>query len=96
LTEAQEFSLAELTALSGLSEPELRELVDYGALVPTNPAASSWVFAGQSLTTVRTACRLRSGFELELTGVALVLTLLRQIEELETQLGSVRARLPGG
>ena len=37
LTEDHEFSLAELAELSGLSEAELRELVDYGAIAPVNP-----------------------------------------------------------
>ncbi|MDH3281524.1 MAG: hypothetical protein OEQ18_10400, partial [Gammaproteobacteria bacterium] len=69
LTEDHEFSLAELAELSGLSEAELRELVDYGAVTPVNPDSSPWVFNGKCLLTVRTACRLRLSFDLEPHGV---------------------------
>lgn len=94
LTEDHEFSLAELAELSGLSEAELRELVDYGAITPVNPNSPSWVFRGNSLLTVRATCRLRVSFDLEPHGVALVVSLLDRIHDLEAQLGSLRAQLP--
>ena len=94
LTEENEFSLAELVELSGLSEAELRELVDYGAVTPINPDSSPWVFNGKCLLTVRTACRLRISFDLEPHGVALMVSLLDRIHDLEAQLDSLRAQLP--
>ena len=94
LTAYHEFSLAELADLSGLSEAEVRELVDYGAITPVNPQSPSWVFKGECLLTVRTACRLRVSFDLEPHGVALVVSLLERIHDLEAQLGSLRAQLP--
>ena len=94
LTEDNEFSLAELAELSGLSEAELRELVDYGAVTPINPDSSAWVFTGKCLLTVRMACRLRISFDLDPHGVALTVSLLDRIHELEAQLGSLRAQLP--
>ena len=94
LTEDHEFSLAQLAELSGLSEAELRELVDYGAVTPMNPDSSSWVFNGTCLLTVRTACRLRISFDLEPHEVALVVSLLNRIHDLEAQVGSLRAQLP--
>jgi hypothetical protein len=94
LTEDNEFSLAELAELSGLSEAELRELVDYGAVIPINPDSSPWVFNGKCLLTVRTACRLRISFDLEPHGVALMVSLLDRIHELEAQVGSLRAQMP--
>ena len=94
LTEDNEFSLAELAELSGLSEAELRELVDYGAVTPVNPDSSPWIFNGKCLLTVRTACRLRISFDLDPHGVALIVSLLDRIHGLEAQLGSLRAQLP--
>ena len=94
LTEDHYFSLAELAELSGLSEAELRELVDYGAVAPIDPDSSPWVFSGKCLLTIRTACRLRISFDLEPHGVALIVSLLDRIHELEAQLGSLRAQLP--
>src|SRR5512134_495031 len=95
LTEECEFSLTELVELSGSSAEELRDLVDYGAIAPFNPESSQWVFPGQSLPIVRTACRLRASFDLEPHGVALVIALLDRIRDLEAQIGGLRAQLPG-
>lgn len=95
LTENCEFSLHELVELSGSSVEELRELVEYGAITPVNPESSQWVFPGQCLLTIRAACRLRVSFDLETHGVALVISLLDRIHDLEAQMGSLRAQLPG-
>ena len=94
LTEEHRFSLEELADLAGLSEAELRELADYGAISPVDPGASQWVFTATCLTTVRTASRLRAGFELEPHGVALVVSLLERIRDLEAQLAALRAQMP--
>ena len=96
LTETCEFSLEELVEISGLPESELRELVEYGAIAPVDPAAAHWRFTGRCVVTMRTASRLRADFELEPHGVALVISLLDRIGELESELGRLRARLPRG
>jgi chaperone modulatory protein CbpM len=89
-----ECSIAELVRCSGLSEAELRELVDYGALVPNNPQGAEWIFSGDVVVTVQTAGRLRADLELEPQALALALTLIGRIRELEAQLGDLRAQLP--
>jgi len=94
LTEAYELTLTELTELSGLTEEELRELVDYGCIAPVDPDSAQWVFKGQCVTTVRAASRLRAGFDLEPHGVALVVSLLERINELEAQMNELRAQMP--
>lgn len=90
-----EISAAELVAASGLSEAELRELVDYGALVPVNPGEAQWIFSAHWVVTVRTACRLRDQFELDTSSVALALGLLDRIRLLELELNELRAQVPG-
>ncbi len=87
-------SITELVQCSGLSEAELRELVDYGALAPTNPQDSEWRFSGDIVLTVQAAGRLRADLELEPQALALALTLIARIRELEAQLGELRAQLP--
>jgi chaperone modulatory protein CbpM len=94
LTEESQFSLSELVELSGSSAEELRELVEFGAITPVNPESSDWLFPGQCLPTIRVACRLRVSFDLEPHGVALVISLLERINDLEAQMGSLRAQLP--
>lgn len=94
LTGDHVFSLAELAEYSGLPESELRELVDYGAVSPIDPESSPWTFSSHCLLTVRTACRLRVSFDLEPDSVALMITLLARIRDLEEQLRDLRAQLP--
>lgn len=93
LTEECQFSLTEIVELSGSSVEELRELVDYGAGTPVNMESSQWAFPGPCLPTVRAACRLRVNFDLEPHGVALVLSLLDRIHDLEAQMSGLRAQL---
>ena len=94
LTEDTQFSLAELAELAGIPESEVRELVDYGAVTPVDPESSPWIFNGKCLLTIRTASRLRVSFDLEPHGVALIVSLLERIHDLEAQLGSLRAQFP--
>jgi hypothetical protein len=92
VTETQTYTLSEVLVLSGLAETELRELVEFGALRPADADATPWLFSGRSLLAMRTAQRIRAGFELEPHGVALVMSLLEQIQRLERQLQQLRAR----
>lgn len=94
LTEENEFSLAQIAELACVTETELRELVDYGAVTPVDPEATPWVFNGKCLLTIRTACRLRVSFDLDAHGVALIVSLLERIHGLETQIVKLQAQLP--
>jgi chaperone modulatory protein CbpM len=89
-----ELSLTELTQLADLSEAELRDLVEYGALEPTDPQASPWMFSGDCVMVVRSACRLRNEFDLDTHALALALQFLHRIRDLEAQLRSAHAQLP--
>jgi chaperone modulatory protein CbpM len=94
LDDRLEISFAELARCSGLSQAELRELVDYGALAPTNPQDAEWTFSGEIVVTVQAAGRLRADLELDPHALALALTLIQRIRELEAQIGNLRAQLP--
>jgi len=96
LSERYELSLAELCELSGLSEAELRVLVDCGAIAPTDPGARDWTFSADRLVVARSAFRLRRDFELDSQGLALAVALLERVRDLEDELRELRARLPGG
>ena len=94
LDERQQFSLAELADLSGLPEPELKQLIDYETLLPTEPGAGEARFDAHCLVIARVACRLRNDFDLDSGGLALTLTLLERIRALEAQLRALRAQIP--
>jgi hypothetical protein len=96
LTEACEFSIEELAEISGLTEGELREFVEYGAIAPVDPSATRWRFTGRCVVAMRTASRLRADFDLEPHGIALVISLLDRIGELQSELERLRAQLPRG
>lgn len=95
LHEHYQFSLDELAELAGLTAVELRHWVEEGLVAPVDLAATPWRFSADRLFVLQRACRLRRDFELEPHGLALVLRLLERIEELETEMRALRARLPG-
>lgn len=96
LDEHQEFSLTELANLSGLSEAELLQLIDYEALPPVHAAAAAAEarFSAECLAIARTACRLRNDFDLDAGGLALAIKLLERIRSLEARLRALDAQLP--
>ncbi len=89
-----EVSLAELAQLSGLTEAELRELVEYGVLIPNDPREAQWTFSGECVVTVRTAYRLRESFDLDPNALSLAVGFLERIRALEAELRALRAQSP--
>ena len=88
-----EVSFAQMVVSSGLSEAELTELVQYGALVPSDPSAASWTFDLHWLLVARAASRLRRELDLDCHGVSVVLSFLDRIHALEAELRALRAQL---
>ncbi|GAA4027926.1 chaperone modulator CbpM [Actimicrobium antarcticum] len=82
---------AHLAAVSGLSSDELGELIDIGLVNPVDPDVTPLAFRLSHIVTVIEARRLRDDFELDRNGMALALTLLRRIDELQVELGALRA-----
>jgi chaperone modulatory protein CbpM len=93
LEDAGTLSIAQLIERSGLSEDELRALVECGALSPRDVSASSWTFSGHCIVVARTAYRLRRDFALEdAHSLAVVLRFAQRIDILERELRALRAR----
>ena len=88
-----EVTWTELVHASGLSEAELAELVQYGALVPRDASAPTLTFESRCLVIARTASRLSREFDLDAHGVSVVLSFVERIEALEAELCALRARL---
>jgi chaperone modulatory protein CbpM len=63
-------------------------------LAPTDPQGAEWTFGGQVVVTIQAAARLRDDLELDPQTLALALTLIGRIHDLETQLRNLRAQLP--
>ena len=94
LDRSQTVSIAELVDLSGLSEREVCELVEFGVLAPINPQEIQWTFSADCAVVVRKAGRLRDDLELDAHAMALALALLEQIRGLEAELSRLRAQQP--
>ena len=85
-----ELTIVELADCAGLSEAEVRELVEYGALVPAD--AMNWTFSSGCVGHVRVAMRLRRDLELDTAAFALVVSFLERIGELEARVRELSAK----
>lgn len=92
--ESQRVTVDELAAMTGLSEAELVELVDAGAVVPLDFQATQWTFAADCVPAVRQAARLRDELELDMHALVVAMKLLAQIDELRREVAALRARQP--
>ena len=80
LDESDTVTLSELSRASGMSVADVDELVEYGALLPLEASRQERVFSAQCVTQLRTACKLRMDFDLDLFSVAMMLGYLNRIE----------------
>jgi chaperone modulatory protein CbpM len=84
------FAVEEVIHLTGLSAAELAELAELGVL-PPDPVGH---YPAQAIRAGRRAARLRTAFELDTAGLALAVSLLARIEELETRLQELSCQMP--
>lgn len=92
LDDSQRVSLQDLMNLSGLIESEVAELVFAGALIPSDRDETPWTFSGDCIVTARKASRLRDDLELDGHALALTLSLLEQVRELQAEVSRLRAQ----
>lgn len=86
---------AELSSTCGMSPEQLAELVEYGALAPLDKSEAEPHFSGACVAPLRKAARLYRDFDLDLFAVAMLLGYLNRIDELEREVHTLRAHLPG-
>ena len=77
--------LDELCSLCRVSSEEVIELVEEGVLTPQGSAMSDWYFDHLAVKRLQTAVRLQRELDVNLPGVALVLDLLDELQELRQQ-----------
>jgi chaperone modulatory protein CbpM len=91
----REITLHELAQFSGLSESEVRDLIDGGAIQPVDERAEQYMFRAQYILAAKAARRLRRDFELDMQGVVVALALLDRVHDLEMQIRALYARVQG-
>lgn len=84
-------SLDELSRACGMDADALGELVDYGALAPVGLGAQGTLFSAGCIVQLRTVCKLRADYDLDVFTLAMLMGYLGRIAELEGQLRSLRA-----
>ena len=86
LEEEIQLSLGDLSRGCAVQAVRIIELVDEGILEPQGRDPREWRFPGSSLQRARAALRLQQDLEVNLSGVALILDLLEQMEQMHTRL----------
>ncbi|MGH8160711.1 MAG: chaperone modulator CbpM [Gammaproteobacteria bacterium] len=86
LDEETELGLDELARACGAEREWVLELVAEGVITPVGEERSEWHFQGRSLARARVARRLARDLEVNLSGIALALDLLDEIEALRARL----------
>jgi chaperone modulatory protein CbpM len=84
------FTLTTLCRASGADAAQVHALVGEGLLQPSGERPGDWRFAGDALPRTRMALRLARDFELDASGVAIVMDLLAEIEILRSRLRGPR------
>ena len=85
-------TLEELCHACNVQAAWVAELVDHGVIEPAGRTQTDWQFTSVSIVRVAKAKRLERDLSLNPPGVALVLELLDEIEELRSCLKSAAAR----
>ena len=82
LDENVEISLKELCRSCGVNAEYVIEMVEQGVVDPLGPSPREWRFPGPSVRRVQIALRLQRDLRVNLSGAALVLDLLEELEAL--------------
>ena len=83
-TEDETLTVQDLCNICRIDVIEIRDLVQYDILLPREDSEEQWLFDSEQLKRLQTALRLRRDLELNHQGIALVLQLLQEIEELRS------------
>lgn len=85
---------SELMRICSISVQDLEGLVEYGALAPLQRDSSERVFSRSCVAPLRTACKLRQDYDLDLFTVALLMQSLNRIDELQREVRLLQAHVP--
>ena len=80
------FTFTALCRASGADAAQIQALVEEGLLHPAGRGPDDWQFGGHSLASARKALRLAHDLDLGLSGAAIVMDLLAEIESLRSRL----------
>lgn len=79
-------TITEISCACRVREDDIVELVEEGIIEPRAPHQETWSFPATQLRRAHKAVRLQRDLEINLAGVALVLDLLEEVENLRARL----------
>jgi chaperone modulatory protein CbpM len=82
LDDSVELSLAELCTACRVSEELVIDIVAEGIVEPLGGERAQWRFSGVAVARIQRVIRLQQDFDVNLSGAALALELLEEIERL--------------
>ena len=89
------FTLEEVCERCDIHVDIIIEMIEYGIVEPIEQSTESiWYFNSHALVRLQRAQRLMNGLELNLSGVALSLELMDEIEELQQRIVILSRQLP--
>ena len=86
LDELDGMTLDELARICSCNTEWIVELVAEGVLEPGGRDVAEWRFSGTCMLRTQTALRLYQDLNINVAGIALVMDLMEQVEELQGQL----------
>ncbi len=84
-TEDTALTLEEICEIYEIKSMMIREMIDYDIVEPRGSNPDEWMFDMAQIKKLRTALRLQRDFEINLAGIALVLHLLEQMDDLRAR-----------
>lgn len=82
LDESLELSLQQFCRYCDLQRAQIQELVAEGIIEPRGARPAEWRFNGVMLKRVQIATRLQRDLDINLPGIAVILELLHELEQL--------------
>ena len=82
MDESLKLTLQQFCRYSDLDREEIMEMVTEGIIEPRGKQPAEWLFNGYMLKRVQIAVRLRRDLEINLPGIAVILDLLNELEQL--------------
>ncbi len=87
----EQFTFSEVAKVCELSDQEMQELIDYGAINAEDSDENEISFSSQNLKHLQSACKQRRDYDLDLFSVVICVQYLEHIAGLERQIESLQA-----
>jgi chaperone modulatory protein CbpM len=86
MDEIENMTLDELAGICSCKTEWIIELVNEGILEPRGQSQTEWRFSGNCLLRTRTAYRLYQDLQINVAGIALVIDLVDEVNDLQARL----------